>query len=123
VTTRYKPPGWHSITPRLVAPDAEALVDFLKQAFSATGEYRADGPSEMVIGDSVVMVSRMGPRETIRGFLYLYVEDADATYARAIAAGAQSLEAPCQTHYGDRRATVRDPMGNLWQIATRVEDV
>ena len=49
---------------------------------------------------------------------YLYVEDADATYHRAMAAGATSLEAPNDTPYGDRRAMIRDPGGNVWQIAT-----
>ena len=57
-----------------------------------------------------------GPTEA---FLYLYVEDADTTHARAISAGAKSLEAPCDTPYGDRRSTVRDPSGNVWQVATR----
>jgi PhnB protein len=51
-------------------------------------------------------------------FLYVYVPDADSTYGRAIAAGAEALEAPADMFYGDRRATVRDPWGNIWQIAT-----
>jgi uncharacterized glyoxalase superfamily protein PhnB len=114
------PPGWHSITPRLIAKEPAALVEFLRRAFEAAGELHAERPTELRIGDSVVMVSGTfegrGPTEA---FLYLYVEDADATYARAIAAGAASLEAPCETPYGDRRATVRDPSGNTWQIATR----
>ena len=56
-------------------------------------------------------------------FLYLYVPDADSTYLRAISAGARSLEEPQNSHYGDRRAMVEDPFGNIWQIATHVEDV
>ena len=64
------------------------------------------------------MVSESGPRESTQAFLYLYVEDADATYRRAIAAGAVSLEEPTDMPYGDRRAMIRDPGGNVWQIAT-----
>jgi PhnB protein len=116
----WAPEGWHSITPRLIADDPAALVAFLRRAFGAIGEVHAGRPAELRIGDSIVMVSGTfegrGPTEA---FLYLYVEDADATHAAAIAAGAKSLEAPCDTPYGDRRATVRDPSGNVWQIATR----
>ena len=123
MATACRPEGWHSVTPRLVARDAGALVTFLKAAFAASGEYRPDGPSEIRIGDSIVMVGGAGVRAAMGSFLYLYVEDADAVYARAVAAGAEVVEPPCDTHYGDRRATVRDPAGNLWQIATHVEDV
>jgi uncharacterized glyoxalase superfamily protein PhnB len=56
-------------------------------------------------------------------FLYLYVEDADATYRRAVQAGAQSLEEPSDMPYGDRRGMVQDRWGNVWQIATRKEEV
>lgn len=51
-------------------------------------------------------------------FLYLYVDDIDTTYQRALAAGAVSLEEPTETPYGDRRGMVEDPCGNVWQIAT-----
>ena len=64
------------------------------------------------------MVSDASAREPATAFLYVYVEDADATYDRAIAAGALSLEAPTNQPYGDRRGMVRDPWGNIWQIAT-----
>ena len=77
-----------------------------------------EGPAQLRIGDSLVMVSESGPRPATEAFLYLYVEDADATYRRAIAAGATSLEAPDDMPYGDRRAMVRDPAGNVWQLAT-----
>ena len=112
------PDGWHSITPRLVADDAHALVAFLKDAFGAVGEWPSEGPAQLRIGDSQVMVSDSGPRPATEAFLYLYVEDAEATFRRAIAAGATSLEPPGDMPYGDRRAMVRDPAGNVWQIAT-----
>jgi uncharacterized glyoxalase superfamily protein PhnB len=50
-------------------------------------------------------------------FLYVYLADPDAAYRRAIERGATSLEEPCETPYGDRRCTIRDPWGNTWQIA------
>ena len=114
----WKPKGWHSITPRLVARDPAGLVRFLKDVFGARGEYANDMPSEMQIGDSNVMVSGAGPREATSCFLYVYVEDADATYRRALQAGAKSIEEPADMFYGDRRAMIQDPGGNTWQIAT-----
>jgi uncharacterized glyoxalase superfamily protein PhnB len=95
-------------------------VVFLTRAFGATGDFHEERPSEMTIGDSIVMVSRVGPRETTSAFLYLYVEDADATFRRAIEAGAEAIEAPRDVPYGDHRAMIRDPGGNVWQIATRL---
>jgi PhnB protein len=114
----WKPEGWHSVTPRLVARDPARLVRFLRDAFGALGAYRSEAPSEMRIGDSILMVSGAGPREVTSSFLYLYVEDADAAYQRAIKAGAKSIEAPADMPYGDRRAMVEDPGSNVWQIAT-----
>ena len=116
--TRNIPEGWHSVTPRLVVNDTAKLVEFLKQAFGAIGDFRADRPSVIKIGDSLVMVSSVGVREVMPTFLYLYVEDIDATYHRALEAGATSLEVPWDTPYGDRRGMVKDPCGNIWQIAT-----
>ena len=116
--TKALPDGWHSVTPRLVVSDTAMLVDFLKQAFGATGDFRTDRPSVIKIGDSLVMVSSVGPREAMTAFLYLYVDDIDTTYQRALEAGAVSLEEPAETPYGDRRGMVQDPCGNVWQIAT-----
>ncbi len=112
------PQGWHTVTPRLVAHDAAKLVRFLKDAFGACGEYRADMPSVITIGDSIIMVSEAEMRTATRAFLYLYVPDTDETYRRALDAGAVSVEEPAETPYGDRRAMVTDPGGNDWQIAT-----
>jgi PhnB protein len=116
--TNSIPEGWHSITPRLVVHDTAALVRFLKQAFDASGDHQTERPSVIKIGDSIVMVSGVGPREAMPGFLYLYVDDTDATYRRALEAGGVSLEEPTDTPYGDRRAMIEDPCGNVWQIAT-----
>jgi uncharacterized glyoxalase superfamily protein PhnB len=117
------PNGWHGLTPRIVVDDVAGLVKFLRQVFDATGELHPDRPAVMQIGDSVIMISSIGPREAMAAFLYLYVEDADATYRRAVQAGAQSLEEPSDMPYGDRRGMVQDRWGNVWQIATRKEEV
>ena len=120
--TKSIPAGWHSVTPRLVAHDVARLVEFFKQAFDATGDFRTDIPSEIRIGDSLVMVSGVGVREAMPAFLYLYVDDIDTTYQRALKAGGKSLEEPQDMPYGDRRCMVKDPGGNIWQIATHNED-
>lgn len=116
--TRSIPEGWHTVTPRIVVQDVARLVQFLKQAFEANGDLQTDVPSIMRIGDSLVMISGAGPREVMTAFLYLYVDDADATYHRALEAGGVSLEAPANMPYGDRRAMIEDPCGNVWQIAS-----
>ena len=117
--TKFKPDGWHTVTPRLFTKDVAGLVKFLKTVFGAQGKTQSGAPSEIRIGDSVVLVSDGGGvREAMPAFLYLYLEDTDATYKRAMAAGAQTIEEPADMPYGDRRATVRDPWGNIWQIAT-----
>jgi PhnB protein len=105
-----------------VAHDARGLVDFLKRVFAATGEYRPALPSEIRIGDSVIMISDAGARSPITAFLYVYVSDIDATYQRALDAGARSLEEPLDMPYGDRRCMVEDKWGNTWQIATHMGD-
>jgi PhnB protein len=70
----------------------------------------------------MVMVSNAGTRSPTPAFLYVYVEDADRTYRRAVEAGASSLEEPSDTPYGDRRGMVQDQWGNTWQIATYRKD-
>jgi PhnB protein len=120
---KFQPDGWHTVTPRIVARDPENLVRFLNDVFDAKGEFRTGLPAEIRIGDSLVMVSGEGQRDAIPAFLYVYVEDADATYQRAITADATSLEEPMDMPYGDRRAMVRDAWGNTWQIATHNEDL
>jgi PhnB protein len=112
------PDGWHSLTPRIVTADVAGLVGFLREAFGATGDAQPDRPAVIRIGDSNVMISGTGPRPATSVFLYVYVEDANATYKRAVEAGARSLEQPLDTPYGDRRAMVEDRWGNVWQIAT-----
>ncbi|MBV8451826.1 MAG: VOC family protein [Deltaproteobacteria bacterium] len=117
------PEGWHTVTPRLFAAEAAKLVDFLKHAFAASGSFQHGGPSEIHIGDSIVMVSEAGARDAMPAFLYLYLDDIDGAYRRALERGASVIEEPQDMFYGDRRDTVRDSFGNIWQIATHKEDL
>jgi len=114
----FAPPGWPRMSTRIFADDTRAFVRFLVDVFGATGSYQTNRPSEIRIGDSVLLVSGIAERAAMGAFLYVYVEDTDATYRRAIAAGAHSIEAPAIMTYGDRRAMVEDRWGNTWQIAT-----
>jgi uncharacterized glyoxalase superfamily protein PhnB len=121
---KFQPDGWHTVTPRIVVRDPENLIKFLNAVFHAQGEFRTGLPAEIRIGDSVVMVSGGdGLRDPMPAFLYVYVDNTDATYKRAIAADATSLEEPADMPYGDRRAMVRDAWGNTWQIATHKHDL
>lgn len=113
--------GYQSVTPRIVVSDVAGQVDFLLAVFEASGVVDPDRPAEIRIGDSLIMVSPAGERDLFPGFLYVYVDDADATYQRALDAGAVTLEAPLDTPYGDRRAMVRDPFGNILQIAHQLQ--
>ena len=120
---KFQPDGWHTVTPRIIAPEPERLVAFIKDVFRASGEFHPGRPAEIRIGDSMVMVSDGGGlRDPVQAFLYVYVEDTDSTYERAIAANAISMEAPSDMPYGDRRAMVKDRWGNIWQIATHKRD-
>src|SRR5215510_7779688 len=111
VSSWFIPEGWHTVTPRIVVHEAEQMVAFVKRVFGATGDYRIDSPSTVHIGDSILMVSEAGIRNPAPSFLYVYVEDADATFRRALEAGAISLEQPSDMPYGDRRGMVQDQWG------------
>jgi uncharacterized glyoxalase superfamily protein PhnB len=117
----FKPAGWPTVTPRIFTSDSRGLVAFMTRVFEAKGTYQRERPSEMWIGESVIMVAGVTERRPMAAFLYVYVSDADVTYQRAIKAGAQSLEEPRETPYGDRRCMVKDDWGNTWQIAARQE--
>lgn len=116
--TKYVPAGWPRVIPRIAVDDPEGLVDFVKHVFGAIGEFHPKRPSELWIGDSLMMVGPTTQREAMPAFLYVYVEDTDAVFSLAVTRGAKSLEEPQDTPYGDRRAMLRDPWGNTWQIAT-----
>ncbi len=114
----FQPEGWHTLTPRIVATNPLALVRFLKEVFGAQAEGRTGAPTQIKIGDSLLMVSGADQRAAFPAFLYVYVQDTDLVYQRAMAANAVSLEPPADLDYGDRRAMIKDAWGNIWQIAT-----
>jgi PhnB protein len=124
------PAGFHTVTPYLVVQGAAKLIDFLKQAFDAKEIMRMPLPdgtimhAEVKIGDSIVMMGdARGEMKPMPAAIYLYVNDADATYQRALRAGATSTMEPADQFYGDRSAGVKDPVGNQWWIGTHIEDV
>jgi PhnB protein len=124
------PEGFHSVTPYLVVREVPRLLDFLKQAFKAQEIMRMPAPdgtimhAEVRIGDSPIMMGEArGEYKPMPGSIYLYVEDTDSTYKRALQAGATSQMEPADQFYGDRHASVIDPVGNHWYIATHIEDV
>ena len=125
------PERLHTITPHLTVHNIPKLIDFLEKAFDAKLNFppmtRPDGKimhAEMKIGDSIIMMGEpMIDEQTMPGDIHIYVPDMDTTYKRAIDAGATSLFQPANQFYGDRGVAVKDPCGNLWWIATHIEDV
>jgi PhnB protein len=125
------PEGYHTVTPYLVVDGAEKVIRFMKEAFGAQPVFdpmmRPDGKvmhAEFKIGDSVVMIADSSERaQATSAMLYLYVPNVDATYQKALQAGAISVSEPADMFYGDRSGGVKDAAGNRWHIGTHVEDV
>ncbi|MBR0679632.1 VOC family protein [Roseomonas eburnea] len=131
------PPGYRSVTPYLCVGGAARAIAFYVQAFGAKERMRLVTPAgtvghaEIEIGDSLVMLGDPWPEggfvppqeETAGVMVHLYVEDADAVFAAAVAAGASVVQ-PMETRfYGDRGGTIRDPFGQRWHVSSHVEDV
>ena len=122
------PKGYRTVTPYLVARDGPALLDFAKQAFGAEEIFRTVGSAggmhaEARIGDSMLMIGGGIPGREFRSTpnthaLHIYVQDCDAVYQKALAAGATTIDEPRDQEYGERSASVKDPAGNYWYIAT-----
>lgn len=124
------PEGYHTVTPYLTVQGAARLIDFLKNVFDARETERFERPdgtighAELRIGDSVVMLGDVqGESKATSSAMYVYVNDADTIYKRALEAGATSVMEPADQFYGDRHGGVKDPAGNYWWIATHIEDV
>jgi PhnB protein len=132
------PDGMHSVTPHLICAGAAAAIEFYKQAFGAVEEARLPGPNGKLmhamvrIGDSPVMLvdempewCAMGPK-ALKGSsvtIHLYVEDADAVFARAVKAGAKVVMPMDDAFWGDRYGKVEDPFGHHWSIGTHQREV
>ncbi|MFL1480481.1 VOC family protein [Pseudomonas grimontii] len=130
------PEGYHSITPYLGIDRAADAIEFYKKAFGATQVMRLDMPdgkvghAELRIGDSAIMLGSpcdemalRNPDEHTSVGLHLYVNDVDAQFKQAVAAGATVVSEPKDQFYGDRSASVKDPFGHLWFLASRKEDL
>ncbi len=126
--SQKNPFGLHTITPYLLVADVPRLVDFIKEVFkgSLRGDikFREDGSAqhaEITIGGSVLMMGT--PMEDLSAMpagFYVYVEDCDTTYRKALAAGAKSVLEPKDFPHGDRYGGVKDFAGNLWWIVTHI---
>jgi PhnB protein len=131
------PAGFHSVTPYITVDGADAAIKWYGEAFGATEVMRMPmgdkiGHAEILIGDSHVMISdewehvgKLSPktRGGVSVAFTLYLPDADAAFAKAIAAGATELRPVQDQFYGDRSGTLIDPFGHEWTIATHIEDV
>ena len=124
------PEGYQSVIPYLIVDDVAALLTFLEKAFGGEVTEKMAMPNgavmhaEILIGDCVIMMGAAhGDNLANNTMLYMYVEDCDATYQRALDAGGVSVSAPANQFYGDRSGAVKGPCGNNWGMATHVEDV
>ncbi|MDA8157292.1 MAG: VOC family protein [Actinomycetota bacterium] len=133
------PEGFHSVTPMLTLKNAGKAIEFYKRAFGATEKYSVPGPdgkgimhAEMQIGNSLIMMQDENPNQPCKSVeamgcspvsFYIYVENADQLFQKAVAAGAKSQMPLQEMFWGDRVGTVQDPFGYNWWIATHVKDV
>ena len=125
MTAQPAPQGYNSLMPYLIVNGASEFIDFLKTAFGAQERMRVPTPdgkimhAEVMIEDSVIELADAGENYPARpGILHMYVPDVDATYRKAIDAGATSTYAIVDQDYGDREGSVKDRFGNTWYIAT-----
>ena len=131
MTVKPIPEGYHTATPYLVIKGADKTIEFLKKAFGAVPSFEPmmspDGKimhADLKIGDSHVMLGEASEQHpAMPAMVHLYVPNVDAVYQRAVAAGGTSAMEPADLFYGDRGASVKDPSGNHWHIATHIEDV
>lgn len=132
------PDGYSAVTPYLVIRDAAGAIDFYKRAFGATEMMRLTYPggkiahAEIRIGDAPIMLSEEAPEWDARSpqaiggtpvTISLYVDDVDAFIPTAVGEGARLVRPAVDQFYGDRAASLEDPFGHKWHVATHIEDV
>jgi PhnB protein len=137
-TVKAIPAGYRTVTPYLTIKNGAKALEFYKKAFGATEIYKLMMPdgrlghAEIRLGDSMIMLGDEFPEyggkapDTLGGSpvsIYLYVEDVDAFFKRALAAGAKERKPVMDQFYGDRSGQLEDPFGHLWWVATHKEDV
>lgn len=130
MTEPWIPSGFSTVTPNIIVADAEAAIAFMKRAFGATERYRltmADGTiahCELRLGDSAVNLGTAMEGFPAHGLVaQIFVEDSDALFARAVAAGAAVIMPMTDMFFGSREGRVGDPFGNVWTIATLKEHI
>lgn len=128
--TNPAPEGYHTVTPYLIVNRVTELIAFIKEVFQGVEiriTPRPDGSiqhARVRVGDSPIMMGEaVGDVTPMPAILYVYVDDPDATYERALKAGATSIREPADQFYGDRNAGVRDASGNQWWMASHKENV
>ena len=132
------PEGFHTVTPYLVVDDGARAIEFYEQAFGAKEVMRMPGPdgkvshAEVKIGDSIIM---LGPSQASTGVrspqslggstvsIFLYLDDVDSTFKKALSAGAKEAQPLADQLWGDRYGRLTDPFGHSWSLATHKEDV
>jgi PhnB protein len=132
------PDNYPQVMPYLIVDGADEAITFYKSVLGASERMRMDGPdgkighAELQIGKAVIMLADENPGMSIQGpksvggtpvTIHVYLEDADAAFARAVHAGAKPLRAVEDQFYGDRSGQFEDPYGHRWNVATHVEDV
>jgi uncharacterized glyoxalase superfamily protein PhnB len=136
--TRAIPDGFHTVTPHLIVQDAAKAIEFYKKAFGAEENDRFMGPdgksvmhAQVKIGNSILMLGNEFPPSCLspksRGgtsvSLYLYVENADSVFDRAVSAGCTVKMPMADQFWGDRSGQVEDPFGHQWSIASHKQDL
>jgi len=137
--TKPIPEGFHSVTPMFMFKDCRKAIDFYKAAFGAQERYAMPGPdgkgimhAEVLVGDSIVMMGDENPQQNCKSAesmggspisFYLYVENVDAAFRRAVEAGAKVQMDVQDMFWGDRAGSVQDPFGYNWMLATHTKDL
>lgn len=124
----HKPSGYTTVSPYLIVDGAGRTIEFLVRVFGAVEVRRHPDPAgkvmhaEVRIDDSIVMLADGAPGwPPIPSYVHIYVADVDATYRRALDAGATSVQAPVKKEDADKRGGVKDAGGTTWWIATKME--
>jgi len=131
-STKWQPEGFHTVTPQIAVSDATKAIEWYKKALGAEDQMVMKIPDtgkvmhgEVKIGDSIFFIS--DPHDEAgtvnKSSFFIYVPDTDASYKRAIDAGATSRMKPEDQFWGDRMASVNDPFGQSWSFATHIRDV
>ena len=128
MTKVQNPFGLHTVTPYLITENVLLLIEFLEGVFETESrgepQFREDGSVqhvELKIGNSVIMMGEpMGDIGPMPAMIYLYVDDCDVTYRKALDTGATSVLEPANYPHGDRYGGIKDPAGNIWWVVTHI---